>query len=136
LLPMVLPFETPALSGIVPALDVIENIRSGFRSRPVLPAIHALAFERSKDTFCRGHYRRRCEELLIFHKGSWPARWLCEAGARCLARRLLSWHPSAAKCPGADRRAVGSELPRQWSHLRRSVDLAIRASPGRLWRDL
>jgi len=48
--------ETPAppLAGIVPAFDVVKDIRSGFRSGLVLPTVDALAFEHPKETFRRG----------------------------------------------------------------------------------
>lgn len=62
----------------MPAFDVVEDIRSRFGSRPILPSIHPLAFEHAEETLGRriigttahrthaaGNVVRR-QELLIF----------------------------------------------------------------------
>lgn len=76
--PLLLQLESPALPGIVAALDVIKDIRSGLRSRPVVLAIHAFAFKDSEKalrgrvigapahrTHAPGHLRRRQEPLVF-----------------------------------------------------------------------
>ncbi len=52
--PLLLPLEPPPLPGIVPALNIVKDIRSRLRSGPVLPPIHALPFEHAKETLRRG----------------------------------------------------------------------------------
>lgn len=43
-----------ALSRIMPAFDVVKNIRSGRGSRPVLPSVPPFSFEHVKEIFgCR-----------------------------------------------------------------------------------
>ena len=54
MLSLLLLFESPALSGIMPALDVVEDIRSRFGSRPVLPPVHPFPFEAATETLGRG----------------------------------------------------------------------------------
>lgn len=46
--------ESPPLPGIVPALDIVKDIRSRLGSRLVLPPIDPLPFEPAKETFGRG----------------------------------------------------------------------------------
>lgn len=54
MLPLLLLFESPALSGIVPALDVVNDIRSGLSPGPVLPPVYPFPFEAAKESLGRG----------------------------------------------------------------------------------
>ena len=77
--------ESPALPGIVAALDVIKDIRSGLRSRSVVLAIHAFSFQDAEEalrgrvigttahrTHATGHLMRR-QEPLVFFRGKLAA---------------------------------------------------------------
>ncbi len=81
MLPLLLLIESPPLPGIVPALDVIKDIRSRLGSRLVLPPIDPLPFEHAEETFrcsvirttayhahTTGHLVGR-QELLVFRRG-------------------------------------------------------------------
>ena len=81
MLPLLLLIESPPLPGIVPALDVIKDIRSRLGSRLVLPPIDPLPFEDAEETFRRGVVRTTAhrahatghlvgrQELLVFRRG-------------------------------------------------------------------
>lgn len=52
-----LPVQSPPLSGIVTAFDVVEDIRSCFRSCPVVLPIHPFPFEHPQEALRRGLVR-------------------------------------------------------------------------------
>jgi hypothetical protein len=45
--------HSPPLPWIVPAFDIVKDIRSGLSPHPVLPPIPPLTFEHPKETFGR-----------------------------------------------------------------------------------
>jgi hypothetical protein len=48
LFPLLLQFESPPLSGIVTALDIVKDIRSGLGSGPVLLPVHSFPLKHAK----------------------------------------------------------------------------------------
>ena len=74
LLPLLLPFQSPPLPGIMPAFDIVKDIRSGFGSRPVVSPIHAFTFEHPKEAFGHGiigataHRAHAADDLMGFQE--------------------------------------------------------------------
>ena len=51
---MLLHLQSPPLSGIVTALDIVKDIRSRLGSRPVVLAVHPFSFEHPEEALGRG----------------------------------------------------------------------------------
>jgi hypothetical protein len=90
LFPLLLQFESPALSGIVPALDIVKDIRSCLGSRPVVVSIHPFSFEHADEA------RGRCVIRTAPHRTHAADDLVCfQEPLVFLGRKLAALDPSA-----------------------------------------
>ena len=71
-----LPFEPPSLARVMIPLDAVNDIRSGFDSRPVVSPIHAFSFEYAEEALSGGvvgtaaHRTHAAGELICLKESS------------------------------------------------------------------
>ena len=81
MIPLLLQFEPPALSGIVPAFDVLKDIRPRLGSRPIVSPVDPFPLEHAKEalggrivgatahhTHTTSHLMRRQEPLVFIRR--------------------------------------------------------------------